>query len=186
MGSRELHVDASRFLALVLRHRPQEAGISLDEHGWADVGELVEGISAKREFSLQMLEEIVATDSKKRYSFNEDHTRIRANQGHSIQVDIGLEEADPPAVLYHGTADRYMDSIESEGLVPKGRLYVHLSSDFETAFRVGSRHGSPVVLRVDAEAMSEDGAKFFLSDNGVWLTKTVRPEYLRGFVSSCG
>lgn len=178
MGSREAHVEASRFLALVLRHKPEAAGISLDKHGWADVDELVAGISKQRAFSMQMLEDIVATDAKRRYSFNENHTRVRANQGHSIPVDVDLKAVEPPAVLYHGTALKYMDAINNVGLVAKGRLYVRLSPDFETAAEVGRRHGEPVVIKVDARAMADDGIEFFLSANGVWLTKEVPLEYL--------
>ncbi|MDO5118248.1 MAG: RNA 2'-phosphotransferase [Eggerthellaceae bacterium] len=178
MGGNEAYVRESRFLSLVLRHKPEEAGISLDEHGWADVEELIKGIAARRRFTREMLEEIVATDSKNRYSFNDDHTRIRANQGHSVNVDVELEPKDPPAMLYHGTAQKYLDPILEQGLLPKSRLYVHLSPDEETAVKVGSRHGSPIVLRVDAGAMHEDGFEFFLSKNGVWLTKQVPLQYL--------
>lgn len=178
MGSKEAHVEASRFLAFVLRHKPEAAEISLDKHGWADVDELVAGISKQRTFSMQMLEEIVATDAKNRYSFNEDHTLVRANQGHSIPVDVNLEAVDPPAVLYHGTATKYIDAIRVEGLISKSRLYVHLSPDSETATKVGRRHGKPIVLKVDAKAMADHGITFFLSANGVWLTKEVPPEYL--------
>lgn len=179
MSSKEAYVEASKFLALVLRHRPDEVGISLDEHGWADVDKLVTGIAAKREFSLQMLEEIVSTDAKKRYSFNESHTRIRANQGHSIPVDVELKNSCPPAVLYHGTAVKYIESIENEGIIPKSRLYVHLSSDIDTAVKVGKRHGDSAVFRIDAEAMVNDAFNFYISENGVWLTKTVPPKYLQ-------
>ncbi len=178
MSSREAHAETSRFLSLVLRHKPEAAGISLDEHGWANVDELVAGISMQRMFSMQMLEEIVATDAKERYSFNENHTRIRANQGHSIPVDIKLEISEPPAVLYHGTATKYMDAIRDEGLIAKSRLYVHLSPDYETAIKVGKRHGNPVVLKVNAKAMTDDGFAFCLSANNVWLTEKVPPEYL--------
>lgn len=178
MSTKKAHVETSKFLALVLRHKPEAAGISLDEHGWADVDELVAGISKQRSFSMQMLEEIVATDAKKRYSFNESHTLVRANQGHSIPVDVDLEAIDPPAVLYHGTATKYIDAIRVEGLLAKSRLHVHLSSDSETAIKVGRRHGEPVVLKVDAKAMADHGISFFLSANGVWLTKEVPPEYL--------
>ena len=178
MAASEAHVKESRFLALVLRHKPEEAGITLDEHGWASVDELVKGIAARRAFTHEMLERIVATDSKGRYSFNEDHSLIRANQGHSVDVDVELEPEDPPEVLYHGTAQRFLDSIMEQGLLPKGRLYVHLSSDGETATKVGSRHGSPVVLQVDACGMNKDGFEFFLSNNGVWLTKHVPTKYL--------
>ena len=178
MSSKEAHVEASRFLAFVLRHKPEAAGISLDEHGWAVVDELVAGISKQRSFSMQMLEEIVATDAKNRYSFNEDHTLVRANQGHSIPVDVSLEAVDPPAVLYHGTATKYIDAIRVEGLISKSRLYVHLSPDIETATKVGRRHGEPVVFKVDAKTMADHGITFLLSANGVWLTKEVPPEYL--------
>ena len=178
MSSKEAHVEASRFLAFVLRHKPEAAEISLDKHGWADVDELVAGISKRRTFSMQMLEEIVATDAKNRYSFNEDHTLVRANQGHSIPVDVNLEAVDPPAVLYHGTATKYIDAIRVEGLISKSRLYVHLSPDSETATKVGRRHGKPIVLKVDAKAMADHGITFFLSANGVWLTKEVPPGYL--------
>lgn len=178
MAASEAHVKESRLLALVLRHKPEEAGIALDEHGWASVDELVKGIAALRPFTLEMLEEIVATDSKGRYSFNEDHSLVRANQGHSVDVDVELVPEDPPEVLYHGTAQRFLSSIMEQGLLPKGRLYVHLSSDIDTACRVGSRHGSPAVLRVDAGEMYEEGFEFFLSKNGVWMTKHVPAKYL--------
>lgn len=174
----EAHAAESRFLALVLRHKPEAAGITLDEHGWANVDELVAGISAQRPFSRQMLEEIVATDAKMRYSFNGDHTLIRANQGHSIPVDVQPEEKVPPAVLYHGTATRFLDSIMRDGLLPMSRLYVHLSSDVPTAVRVGRRHGKPVVLVVESGKMHKAGITFYLSRNGVWLTKRVPPQYL--------
>ena len=178
MSSKEAHVETSKFLAFVLRHKPEAAEISLDEHGWANVGELVAGISKQRSFSMQMLEEIVATDAKKRYSFNENHTLIRANQGHSISVDVNLKVSNPPAVLYHGTATKYLNAIRAEGLISKSRIYVHLSPDSETATKVGRRHGEPVVLKVDAKAMTDRGITFFQSVNGVWLTKIVPPEYL--------
>ena len=178
MVASEAHVRESRLLALVLRHKPEEVGITLDEHGWANVDELVEGIAALCPFTLGMLEEIVATDSKDRYSFNEDHSLVRANQGHSVGVDVELELLDPPEVLYHGTAQRFLDSIMEQGLLPMGRLYVHLSSDKDMAYRVGGRHGSPVVLKVDTYKMHEEGFEFFLSKNEVWLTKRVPPKYL--------
>ena len=172
--------DTSKFISLILRHKPGTIGISLDEHGWADVQELIAGINASGNHQLDMdlLEEIVRTDEKQRYSFNEDHTLIRANQGHSIPVDVELEEKIPPAVLYHGTGEKYVASIDREGLIPKSRLYVHLSSDEETARKVGSRHGKPVIYTVDCAAMTADGYQFFLSANHVWLTKAVSAGYL--------
>lgn len=173
--------NLSKFISLILRHKPETIGITLDEHGWADVGELIAGIVSTpgNEIDMETLEEIVRTDEKQRYSFNDDHTLIRANQGHSIPVDVELEEKVPPAVLWHGTGEKYVSSIDSQGLIPKSRLYVHLSKDTETAGKVGSRHGRPVIYKVDCKKMSEDGHRFFLSANGVWLTKTVPPEYLQ-------
>lgn len=170
--------DTSKFLSLILRHKPETIGIKLDEHGWADVSELISGISKTRPFDMKMLEEIVRTDSKQRYSFNEDKTLIRANQGHSIPVDVELEKKTPPEFLYHGTGEKFVSSIDKEGLLSKSRLYVHLSKDTETAVKVGSRHGKPVVYRVEAGKMADDGYEFFLSVNGVWLTKAVPAEYL--------
>ena len=167
-----------RFLSFILRHRPDAIGISLDEHGWARTEELIAGIAKSRPFDMQTLEEIVRTDSKQRYSFNEDKTLIRANQGHSIPVDVELEKKTPPDVLWHGTGEKYVESINQIGLIPKSRLYVHLSKDYETAKTVGSRHGKPVVYRVSAKQMAEDGYQFYLSVNGVWLTKEVPVQYL--------
>lgn len=165
-------------MSLILRHKPETIGISLDEHGWADVGELIAGIAKSREFNMDILEEIVRTDGKQRYSFNEDKTLIRANQGHSIPVDVELDEAEPPAELWHGTGEKYVASIDVQGLIPKSRLYVHLSKDRDTAVKVGQRHGKPVLYIVKAGEMHRDGYQFFLSKNGVWLTKKVPAEYL--------
>ena len=169
----------SKFISLILRHRPEVIGIELDEHGWADVGELIAGVAKSRPFDMEMLEEIVRTDSKQRYSFNEDRTLIRANQGHSIPVDVELERKEPPEVLYHGTGEKFVSSIDRQGLIPKSRLYVHLSPDEATAQNVGRRHGRPVVYEVMAGEMARDGKAFFLSVNGVWLTKAVPAEYLK-------
>ena len=124
------------------------------------------------------LELIVAEDEKQRYSFNEDKTLIRANQGHSIPVDVELDEKEPPEVLYHGTGEKYVPSIDRQGLIPKSRLYVHLSRDEETAVKVGTRHGKPVIYKVKSGEMYRDGYKFFCSANGVWLTKEVPVKYL--------
>ena len=168
----------SKFISLILRHKPEAIGITLDEHGWANVDELIEGIRRTRPFSMEMLEEIVRTDSKQRYSFSEDRTLIRANQGHSIPVDVELERKTPPRVLYHGTGEKYVASIEAQGLIPKTRLYVHLSGDYETAFKVGARHGKPRIYQVASGQMAEDGFAFYRSVNGVWLTKEVPVKYL--------
>ena len=170
--------ETSKFISLILRHKPEEIGISLDEHGWANVDELINGIAKTRNFNMEQLEEIVRTDEKQRYSFNEDKTLIRANQGHSIPVDVELDEKEPPEFLWHGTGEKYITSIRNQGLIPKSRLYVHLSGDIEIAIKVGSRHGKVVVLKVKAQQMYKDGFKFFVSKNGVWLIKEVPIKYI--------
>ena len=170
--------STSKFISLILRHRPEVIGITLDEHGWANVDELLAGISRTRPLDMAGLEEIVRTDEKQRYSFNADKTKIRANQGHSVPVDVELQPVTPPALLYHGTGEKFVPSIEARGLIPKTRLYVHLSGDYDTARKVGARHGSPRVYQINAARMSADGYEFFRSVNGVWLTKQVPPQYL--------
>jgi putative RNA 2'-phosphotransferase len=170
-----------KFLSLVLRHKPEEIGIELDRYGWADTKKLVDGMCKKYpDFTFATLEEIVRTDEKQRYSFTEDHTQIRANQGHSIIVDLGLEPVEPPEWLYHGTGMKYKDDIWKSGLIPKSRQYVHLSSDIETAVTVGRRHGDPVIFHIRSGEMCKDGFIFFKSENGVWLTDRVPVEYIDG------
>ena len=169
----------SKYMSLILRHKPEVIGIELDAHGWADVDALLAGIGRKYTVDRDILEEIVWTDEKQRYSFNADRTKIRANQGHSIQVDVELSVAVPPEILYHGTAERFVPSIEAQGLLPGNRLYVHLSGDVETAEKVGRRHGTPIVYQVAAGNMHRDGYLFYLSANGVWLTKEVPVPYLK-------
>lgn len=170
--------ETSKFISLILRHKPEVIGISLDEHGWANVDELIAGISKTQPIDMAILEQIVAEDEKQRYSFNEDKTLIRANQGHSIPVDVELKEKEPPEYLYHGTGEKYVNSIDAEGLIPKSRLYVHLSSDEETATKVGQRHGKPVIYTVKSGEMYRQGYKFYCSVNGVWLTKAVPVNFL--------
>ena len=170
--------NISKYISLILRHKPETIGITLDEHGWANVDELLKGVSRKYPLTSEELDEIVATDEKQRYSFNDDGTLIRANQGHSIQVDVELAEVRPPEFLYHGTGEKYVSSIDRHGLIPKTRLYVHLSGDYETAVKVGSRHGKPVVYRILAGQMADAGITFYRSVNGVWLTKRVPREYM--------
>lgn len=170
--------QTSRYISLILRHKPETIGITLDEHGWANVDELITGVSRTHPLTMELLEEIVRTDEKQRYSFNGDKTLIRANQGHSIPVDVELPRLEPPAVLYHGTGQKYVPSIDRQGLLPKSRLYVHLSADEDTAAKVGRRHGEPVIYAVQAGRMSADGYSFYRSVNGVWLTKKVPTEYL--------
>lgn len=171
-------LELSKFIALILRHKPETIGITLDEHGWADVQDLIEGINKTASLTVDQLEVIVRTDNKQRYSFNEDHTLIRANQGHSVPVDVEPERKTPPDILYHGSGEKYKASILKQGLIPKSRLYVHLSGDQLTAETVGKRHGKPIIFRVDARHMEENGFDFFISANKVWLTKAVPPEYL--------
>ena len=170
--------DTSKYISLILRHKPEVIGISLDEHGWANVDELIRGVSKSHTLDIETLERIVAEDEKQRYSFNEDKTLIRANQGHSIPVDVELEEVQPPELLYHGTGEKYVESIDKQGLIPKSRLYVHLSADEETARKVGSRHGKPVIYIVKSGEMYRNQEKFYRSVNGVWLTKNVPVCYL--------
>lgn len=161
----------SQKLAFLLRH---DTDYAFDEHGWRDITDLIRNHG----YTLMLLEEIVDTNNKQRYEFNEDKTRIRARQGHSVKVDVELKEANPPSILYHGTSKSSLNSILKEGLKPGARLHVHLSSDVDTAIKVGSRHGKPIVLRIDARNMSNDGIRFFLSNNSVWLTEYVAPKYL--------
>lgn len=169
----------SIFISLILRHKPKEIGITIDEHGWAMVEDLINGINnSGRRIDMKILEEIVRTDNKQRYSFNEDKTKIRANQGHSVPVNIEFMELEPPNVLYHGTATKAIEGIKQQGIKSMSRLYVHLSKDFETAKQVGERHGKCVVLVINAKRMYEDGIKFYLSENGVWLTEYVDPKYI--------
>jgi putative RNA 2'-phosphotransferase len=170
----------SIFISLILRHKPDEIGITLDEHGWANVKELIDGINnTGRKIDMEILEEIVRLDNKGRYSFNEDKTLIRANQGHSVHVDVELKEVDPPSILYHGTATRFLDSIKQQGIKSMSRLYVHLSNELDTAIKVGNRHGDCVILIIDTAKMHEDGIKFYLSENGVWLTKYIDWKYVK-------
>lgn len=172
--------NLSKFLSLILRHKPQVVDLTLDEHGWVDVYDLIHNINDKTEYEIDidLLRKIVESDSKQRYSFSDDGSKIRANQGHSIPVDVELEEVKPTFKLYHGTGKKYVNSINTSGLIPKSRLYVHLSIDYETAVNVGKRHGEPVVYVLDTEAMLNDNFKFYKSANNVYLTKTVPTKYL--------
>lgn len=172
-------VSLGRFISLVLRHNPDAAGITLDKQGWADTEKLIAGIKATgRKIDMETLERIVRENNKQRYSFNEDKSKIRANQGHSIPVEVGMEIKTPPDILYHGTARGSLDSIRLQGIRKMNRLYVHLSPDAETAINVGKRHGKPVVLTVDAKRMAADGYIFRLSDNGVWQSEDIPWEYV--------
>lgn len=170
----------SKFLSLILRHKPEVIGITLDKNGWAEVSELIAGVNRNDKYFLNtdILDEIVSTDEKQRYSFSPDKKKIRANQGHSIQVDVELKKTPPPEILWHGTGEKYVSLINAEGLKPKSRLYVHLSEDIGTARKVGGRHGKPVVYRIKSGEMYRQGYIFYLSENGVWLTETVPVNFM--------
>lgn len=177
----QTEVRLSKFMAKVLRHHPECIGLQVDENGWADVEELLTK-AAKPGFDRAVLERIVALDEKGRYEFDEEGRRIRACQGHSIQVDAGWTRKSAPAVLYHGSAVQFEEAIDREGLKPMSRLLVHLSKDAATARTVGSRHGKPVIYTVDARKMEEDGYSFYQAHNGVWLTEAVPPRYLKKLI----
>jgi len=169
----------SKFLSLALRHQPEKIGLQLDGNGWANLDELIEKMNAKSlAVDMAMIETVVATNDKKRFIFNENKTSIRANQGHSIEVELNLQPTVPPAILYHGTAEKFLPSILQNGLQKQSRQHVHLSGATDTAKNVGSRHGKPVVLTIDTKAMHEEGFVFYLSENKVWLTDAVPVQYI--------
>ncbi|MFI6207221.1 RNA 2'-phosphotransferase [Streptomyces sp. NPDC051041] len=171
-------VKISKYLSKHLRHQPERIGLALDEGGWAEIDDLIAACAAHGfRFTREELDHVVATNDKRRFAV--EGTRIRASQGHSVDVDLGLPPSPPPPYLYHGTVARHLDAIRAEGLRPMSRHDVHLSPDRETATRVGARRGRPVVLSVDAAAMHRDGHVFRVSANGVWLTRAVPPQYLR-------
>ena len=158
-------------LAFLLRH---DKDYQFDEHGWREVSDLI----ANHGYTMELLDEIVETNNKKRYEYSEDKSKIRARQGHSVNVDVELKEVIPPDILYHGTAETTLSAIMKEGIIKGSRLHVHLSQTEETALNVGKRHGKPVVIRINTGQMNQDGIKFYLSNNGVWLTEYVSPKYI--------
>lgn len=171
--------NLSKFLSLLLRHQPEIINLNLDENGWADVKELQEKcVKQNQDFTLEELDEIVETNDKKRFIFNEDRTKIRVNQGHSIAVDLALKPQQPPEFLYHGTAENNVNSILEKGIEKRNRQHVHLSNNKDTASKVGMRHGKPVLLTIMTGKMHLDGIVFYLSENNVWLTDFVDPEYI--------
>jgi putative RNA 2'-phosphotransferase len=174
----ERSVKVSKYLSKHLRHQPERIGLTLDEGGWAEIDTLIAAAAAHGfRFTREELDHVVATNDKRRFAV--EGTRIRASQGHSVDVDLQLPSAIPPPYLYHGTVARQLEAIRAEGLRPMNRHAVHLSPDRETATRVGARRGRPVVLPVDAAAMHRDGHVFQVSANGVWLTRHVPSRYLR-------
>jgi putative RNA 2'-phosphotransferase len=169
----------SKLMSLVLRHKPDELGLKMDEEGWVNVNELISNMKAKGiRVTFETIQTVVDTNDKKRFAFSEDKTLIRASQGHSIEVELNLPEAVPPDILYHGTTTKYLDSILQAGLLKQNRQHVHLSITKETALNVGSRHGKPVILTINAKLMYKNGIKFYLSENKVWLTDMVPPQYI--------
>ncbi|MEK6478273.1 RNA 2'-phosphotransferase [Catalinimonas sp. 4WD22] len=169
----------SKFLSLILRHQPETIDLSLDEGGWADVEELIQKSRLKQlELDFDKLSYIVENNDKQRFSFSPDHKKIRANQGHSLAVDLGLVAQEPPNLLFHGTATRNLNSIRQKGLIKGARHHVHLSTDQETAIKVGMRYGKPVVLKIHAGQMYGEGFEFYRSENGVWLTDSVPTQYV--------
>lgn len=168
----------SKFLSYVLRHNPGEIDLTMDQGGWVAIDELLANAPERLDLDRQLLDQVVAANDKQRFAISPDQRRIRASQGHSIDVDLGLEPRTPPDVLYHGTATRFIDAILADGLQPGSRQHVHLSPDRATARAVGGRHGKPVVLTVDTAALHAAGQTFYLSDNGVWLTGPVDPNML--------
>lgn len=169
----------SKFLSLVLRHSPEKIGLKLDENGWADVDELILKCSKKgQKLDAVLLDYVVENNDKKRFAYNEDKTKIRASQGHSISVELNLNEAEPSEFLYHGTVAKFLENIKKKGLQKMSRQHVHLSKDRETAIKVGGRRGVPQILTVRSGAMYKDGFKFYLSENNVWLTDQVPAKYI--------
>ena len=173
-------VKISKFLSLVLRHKPETIGLELDENGWVKTDFLIQGmLKANYSIDIDILKSIVNSSDKQRFKFNNDFSKIRANQGHSINVDLKLELKSPPETLYHGTATKNIDSIKQHGLLKQKRHHVHLSSDTETAKKVGMRYGKPIVLKIEAGIMNSNGIEFYLSENGVWLTESIDAKYIK-------
>lgn len=178
----DLFRRTSKYMSLLLRHNPGAAGLSLDDSGWADVTSLLAALNENgHAITRAELDDLVSSNAKKRFAFDDTGTRIRAVQGHSIDVSLGYAPTTPPDILYHGTVARFLAGIKDQGLVPGSRNHVHLSVDVETARAVGGRRGKPLVLTIDTGAMHRDGSIFYLSDNGVWLTEHVSADYIVGW-----
>ncbi len=173
-------VRSSKFMSLVLRHRPDKIGLILDANGWAKVSDLVAcSKNGSVHLTTELIHDVVALNDKQRFVLSPDGKLIRAAQGHSISIDLDLIAQEPPQILYHGTASRFISSIREQGLIKGNRHHVHLSLDSDTALNVGIRHGKPVILTILTQEMSHDGIQFFCSDNGVWLTDWVEPKYIQ-------
>lgn len=169
----------SKLLSLVLRHQPEVLGIVLDSQGWTNTQSLISAINQHGiSIDMELLETVVAENDKQRFAFNDDKSAIRANQGHSLQIDLNLNPTEPPQYLYHGTVEKFIAKIKADGLLKMSRLHVHLSSDVLTASKVGSRRGKPIILKVLTEKMHQKGHQFYLSENNVWLTDHVPPHFI--------
>lgn len=170
----------SKFLSLLLRHRPEKIGLKLDENGWADIEELrMKSAKHKVKFTFEELEEVVNTNNKMRFIISDDQTKVRANQGHSLKdIDLEFENVEPPEFLYHGTVSKFMSNIKQQGLKKMNRQHVHLSKDRETAINVGSRRGNALILSIRSGEMYREGLEFYCSENGVWLANEVPTKYI--------
>lgn len=172
-------IQISKFLSLVLRHAPETIGIELDENGWVGVDVLLAKMNAhNKNITPEMLQFVVENNNKKRFAFNQHGTKIRASQGHSVDIDPGYTPQQPPEILYHGTALKFRESILEKGILKQNRTHVHLSANTDTAHNVGSRHGKPFILKVKTAEMHRNGYVFFISENGVWLTDQVPAMFL--------
>lgn len=172
--------NTSKFLSLILRHQPSKIKLTLDPNGWAEVDELIANANkyGHQKLNQEILDIVVETNDKKRFAYNEDKTKIRASQGHSISVDLELKPVVPPDYLYHGTVAKFLESIKTNGIQKISRQHVHLSKDRETAIKVGSRRGAPIILSIHTSQMHQDGFVFYQSENGVWLTDEVPSKYI--------
>jgi putative RNA 2'-phosphotransferase len=179
MNDKEIK-NKSKFLSLILRHAPDTIQLTLDENGWANVEELIlKSNKHSHKFNLEQLQYVVETNDKKRFQFSDDNKKIRASQGHSIDVELNLKATTPPEILYHGTVEKFIENIKQTGLQKMNRQYVHLSKDTETATKVAMRRGKPILLHVNTKQMHEDGYVFYLSENNVWLTNEVPVKYIK-------
>lgn len=179
MSNKEQYKRQSKFLSLILRHKPEEINLSLDGNGWVNVDLLIKGMNSQKDvMSKEILDSILESDSKGRYEYNDDETKVRARQGHSIKVDLGFKKVKAPDKLFHGTVEKAYKLIINEGLKSMARHHVHLSEDLDTAVSVGSRRGDAIVLVIDSKSMQEDGYDFFISNNGVWLCEDVPIKYI--------
>lgn len=179
MLSKEKENQLSKYVSYILRHNPDEIGVQLNEQGWTDVQNFIEKSQSKYKFDLDDLQQVVKNNNKKRFEFSNDGKNIRAQQGHTVEVDLKLPNVEPPKELYHGTATRFLDSIKKEGLKPMSRHDVHLSFNKTTAEKVGERHGKVIVLIIDTEKMYQDGFNFQCTANNVWLTQAVPTKYIK-------